>query len=341
MSTMLVAVLSLSLFQSDPAPAGRADAGKAAWQGNLCRNCHGDNGEGAYGPDLAGRGLSFVQFKHAVRSPWGVMPAYTLRQLGDQTVADIHAYLASLPKAAEPGKWRWQAPPTGSPRGQHLAIVNGCAQCHGPELLNPRGVIGGEASDVDFSYFAKRIYEHTDVYPDGRMGNFSRDRLPEPVLQEIFDFVMDLGLRAPMRAVVELGTPTGGNVTHTLTVENRGIKGKGLTAENVSISVVVPPGFTVVSTTGSGYQGVRRDAQLNADVAVWQVRRVEPAEKQVYALTLSGSGPADGVVKGSAVRWSKPDPRQKHGPKLVVRDARVPEKGDRVNVTLPPRQPAQ
>ena len=29
------------------------------------------------GPDLAGRKLSADQFKHAVRQPWGVMPAFT------------------------------------------------------------------------------------------------------------------------------------------------------------------------------------------------------------------------------------------------------------------------
>ncbi|MBI4485539.1 MAG: hypothetical protein HY655_05960, partial [Acidobacteria bacterium] len=39
------------------APRGTPEAGKAVWAlGNTsCRNCHGGDGEGAFGPGLAGR----------------------------------------------------------------------------------------------------------------------------------------------------------------------------------------------------------------------------------------------------------------------------------------------
>lgn len=42
------------------AQAGNAAAGKTLWEGNTtaCKNCHGEQGQGAFGPDLAGRGLS-------------------------------------------------------------------------------------------------------------------------------------------------------------------------------------------------------------------------------------------------------------------------------------------
>lgn len=39
--------------------------------------------EGGYGPDLAGTGLSFTQFKKEVREPWGVMPMFNEKQKSD------------------------------------------------------------------------------------------------------------------------------------------------------------------------------------------------------------------------------------------------------------------
>jgi hypothetical protein len=103
-----------------------------------------------------------------------------------------------------------------------------------------------------------------------RMGNYSPSRLPESTLREIYDWARDLGFRVKMTGRLSPGTagPTG--VTYTLDVENVGLPEKGLTAEEVTVSLVVPAGASVVSTTGAGYQGVRADQQANANVAVWQ-----------------------------------------------------------------------
>lgn len=93
------------------APTGNIEAGKRAWGIALrCQNCHGAQGEGGFGPDLAGRGLSFDQFRQAVRKPWGVMLVYAERQLDDPTLANMYAYLSSLPKAAQPGPTMFAAP---------------------------------------------------------------------------------------------------------------------------------------------------------------------------------------------------------------------------------------
>ena len=105
MKKLVVALLMLPLLPltytvatAQSGPQGNAATGKTLWEGNAtaCRNCHGTNGEGAFGPDLAGRGLSFAQFKKAVHEPWGVMPAFP--QTNDQQLADMTAYFASLPK---------------------------------------------------------------------------------------------------------------------------------------------------------------------------------------------------------------------------------------------------
>src|SRR5882672_2923342 len=102
MSTLLAPLLVFVLFLIAPtgaaAQAGNAQSGKTLWEGaaTQCRNCHGLNGEGAFGPDLAGRHLSLAQFRRAVRQPWGVMPAFVESQVSDQEMADLVAYFDSL-----------------------------------------------------------------------------------------------------------------------------------------------------------------------------------------------------------------------------------------------------
>ena len=44
----------------------------------------GFTGRAAYGPDLAGLGLTFEQFTRQIRQPWGAMPRWSERQLPDQ-----------------------------------------------------------------------------------------------------------------------------------------------------------------------------------------------------------------------------------------------------------------
>src|SRR6202043_4027058 len=105
MKKLLLAMLALPIAHSAAfaQAAGDAAAGKAYWERvaprNVdCRNCHGGNGEGAFGPDLAGRGLSAAQVLRAVRQPWGIMPAFVESQVSAKDAADIAAYFATLPK---------------------------------------------------------------------------------------------------------------------------------------------------------------------------------------------------------------------------------------------------
>ena len=57
MKKLFLALLALPLMQGMASAQGNAQAGKALWDDGgktQCRNCHGSNGEGAFGPDLAG-----------------------------------------------------------------------------------------------------------------------------------------------------------------------------------------------------------------------------------------------------------------------------------------------
>jgi mono/diheme cytochrome c family protein len=327
-ATLAAPVLTPQLIlRAAPAPVGNASDGKAFWQAQMCQYCHGVQAEGAWGPDLAGRGISEAQMVRSLRQPYGLMPAYTETQVSEQTIANLLAYFSTLPRAEQFGPWRWQSPPADAPEGQRLQSAFGCGQCHEPELAIPRRWVGGETKTADFDYFSKQIYEHTDKYPQGRMGNYSRERLPEMVLRVIYQFMLDTGLRAPINASLKAGPSEGANTTYTLNLFNDGVKEKGIDAEDVTIFLKIPPGIKFIGATGAGFAGVRPLAQLgidpsiantpgrfdpspnpklpqrtkpdlSGDVAVWKVPRIAAAEKQTYTLTLTGPAPEIYTIPG-------------------------------------------
>ena len=164
-------------------PTGDARAGKAFWEQSttFCPVCHGDRGQGAYGPDLAGRQLSLAQFRRQVRQSWGVMPRWTPQQISDRTLADVHAYLTRLPAVEKLGPWTTPVPRNAPRHLRYFIETYGCGQCHGTDM---EAVFFGAAyAKMDFAWFARTVYNHTTDFPSGRMGSFSSDRLPEPMLR--------------------------------------------------------------------------------------------------------------------------------------------------------------
>ena len=312
---MFVAAMALLPVLGSAALAQTPDiaAAKSLWEGNnlFCKNCHGKTGEGAMGPDLAGRGLSVSQFQQEVRKPWGVMPAFVESQISDAEIAGLTAYFASLPKVSEPAAWRVPLA-ADMPHGQQVYVSQGCAQCHGATFDMPRATFGGRA--VDLATMKDLVYNHTTAMPKFeeqrpgsrlRMGNFNPLRLSESQAKEIYDWAHDdLGFRPELRA--ELAPAAG--TTYALNITNAGEPGKGLTAQGVTIDVVVPAGATVTATTGDGYKGVHMDDKAKANVAEWQVSRIAPKDAKAYTITLSQApaNPAD--LKGT-VRWAKPGPK--------------------------------
>ena len=187
------------------AQTGDPEAGARSWDA-MCDNCHGPDAQGAFGPDLAGgRGLTLDQFRRAIRRPWGVMPTLNEEQLSDQGVADVYAFVGTKPPVPQPGEWHWRRAPETAPVGQRLYMnTAGCGQCHEPENAYGRMWLGEHAKEVDVDYFARQIYEHTDKYPRGRMGTYRRERLPEAVLREIYEWmVIDVVWKFPHMAAGE------------------------------------------------------------------------------------------------------------------------------------------
>ena len=300
-------------------PAGDPQAGRAVYTiGNTsCRNCHGTDGEGAFAPALAGRNLTYEHFRDYVRNPLGRMPGWIEAELTDQEIADLVAYFDGLPPPAEAAPWRTELP-DGAPRGQQLSIsVIGCGQCHGATMTTPRH--GAAEVTGDWEWFQHMVYEHTDAQreqwsqhdpalpritpgpagPPGRdrvrMGNYTRARLPESTLREIWDWMNDLGVHlAPFRGTVAAGEAGPDGVAYTVTVTNAGVPDLGVTMEGVEIALALPPGANVVRTTG--------EAEAGGGVATWRVASMPAGDQQTFTITLAQAATE---LRGT-ITWAEP-----------------------------------
>jgi cytochrome c553 len=331
MKRMLIAFLVLPLIPTAASAqtTGDATAGKAYWdrvapRATDCKECHNLNGEGGFGPDLAGRGLSAAQIERAVRRPWGIMPAFVESQVSSKDAADLAAYFASLPKRDAPDDWNVEVP-AGAPPGQAAMINMGCGQCHGATFNGPRANIG--LSGMNFDYFANLVYNHTTAMPQYRaeignngtnldMGNFNRARLTIGQLQQIYFWARDeIGVRAPLAGRIAKGEQGPSGVTYPVTITNNGLPGKGVIAEGLTINLTLPADTTVVAATGTGYQGTHIDDETKATVATWKIARSAPKDQEKLSVTLSKAATAAANLKGD-IHWTKPSP--KDGPSTDV-----------------------
>lgn len=83
------------------APAGNVDSGKKLFVSAGCALCHNGEGQGGGpGPRLAPNPnmLAFKVFVQRARVPVNSMPPYTTKVLSDQQLADIYAFLQTIPK---------------------------------------------------------------------------------------------------------------------------------------------------------------------------------------------------------------------------------------------------
>ena len=308
---------SMSTQTERLATPGDASAGKALFEapGIECNRCHGNRGEGGFGPILAGRNLAPATFEEGLRRG-RVMPAYSEQLITAREAADMLAYLNSLPRVTEPGPLRVTVPDDAS-LGQRLATQTvGCAQCHGAAFGSPRQALGALGPDADFEWFKRMVYDHTTEMPQfakavGQplrprlvMGDYSRAGVQESVLRQIYEWTReDLGIRAPVAGRLSAGKPSATGMSYTITVENAGVAGKGMTAEGLTISMSIPEGATVVEAGPNGYQGVQRDEKGTGNKAVWQIPRLAAGERQM--LTFSLSAVPTTAIRG-AVTWVKP-----------------------------------
>jgi len=100
-AALAVAALGVGVAAAQDAPQGNANDGKRIYLADGCFTCHGRSGQGgAYNgpaPILAHTALPFDAFKNQLRNPANDMPAYSGAVLSEQDIADIYAFVVSLP----------------------------------------------------------------------------------------------------------------------------------------------------------------------------------------------------------------------------------------------------
>ena len=85
-------------FAATAALAADPAKGKTAFMKNGCWQCHGEVGQGgAAGKPLAPKPMALEAFNVFVRNSNGPMPPYPKEIVSDADLADIHAYLQSIP----------------------------------------------------------------------------------------------------------------------------------------------------------------------------------------------------------------------------------------------------
>jgi ubiquinol-cytochrome c reductase cytochrome c subunit len=98
-------VTSVALGHGPAFADGDATRGKAAFAKYGCWQCHGFQGQGSVatsgGKVLAPDPLPWDTFSAFVRSTNRAMPPYSEKVLPNDDLADIYAYLRSVPKTAD------------------------------------------------------------------------------------------------------------------------------------------------------------------------------------------------------------------------------------------------
>ena len=79
-------------------PTGDAENGKNLYINRGCFQCHNTMAQGGgAGPRLAPRPITFPAFIKQFRQPRDEMPPYTAKVISDKEVADIYAFLSTIP----------------------------------------------------------------------------------------------------------------------------------------------------------------------------------------------------------------------------------------------------
>jgi len=164
-----------AVFGQTSKPAGDPKVGRALFMRVGCYECHGTvaqgsgrRGSGGWGPMLAPKPLPFNTVLAQLRTPSDEMPAYSSLIVSDRDVANIYAYLVSIPAGKSASDIQMLRGFVGGPvtktnssvasttLGETIYTAN-CSSCHGaggtgqpgvfPPLAN-NPVVTGPASNV-------------------------------------------------------------------------------------------------------------------------------------------------------------------------------------------------
>jgi mono/diheme cytochrome c family protein len=98
-----LAAFAAGLVLSQAAFAASAERGRTEFLKHGCWQCHGERGQGGVtGFKLAPDPIPFETLQNFVRTTNRNMPPYSEQILSNDDLADIYAYLQSIPKSQDP-----------------------------------------------------------------------------------------------------------------------------------------------------------------------------------------------------------------------------------------------
>jgi len=101
-AALAACLISGCLVGCGDAVAASAEKGKTAYIQHGCWQCHGIQAQGGVtGPKLAPDPIPIEAFTAFVRTTNRAMPPYSEAILPNDDLADIHAYLQTIPKPAD------------------------------------------------------------------------------------------------------------------------------------------------------------------------------------------------------------------------------------------------
>ena len=100
-ATLIVLFLFTPIASADQGAAPNVDKGKRLYTSNACYFCHGTIGQGLAinGARIGPPQRALAGFTAYVRKPAGAMPAFTDKILSDADLAEIFAFLRTMPAA--------------------------------------------------------------------------------------------------------------------------------------------------------------------------------------------------------------------------------------------------
>ena len=106
LAAAIISLITSSAMAQTPAPAataGNAENGKKLYVTYFCWSCHGSLGRaGGTAPAITPSTRSAEDLIKYVRKPRGAMPPYTSKSISDRELADIAAFLRTVPKDPDP-----------------------------------------------------------------------------------------------------------------------------------------------------------------------------------------------------------------------------------------------
>ena len=100
--TAAAAATGIVVLTASTALAQDAQGGNQMFQEKGCWTCHGTEGQGGRGPNIAPGPLPYAAFAAYVRMPALDMPPYSQALVSDAELQDIHAYLETIPELLDP-----------------------------------------------------------------------------------------------------------------------------------------------------------------------------------------------------------------------------------------------